>query len=120
MDNSNLKVEELSLAHLTNAQKNFDLAVREVHQVLRDIEDGILEETSKVTLTLTITFEPQKGLDGIDINCQGSLKLPKYPAESVHALRRLGKLKVIKADQAELPGIKGMRTIREVVINGGV
>lgn len=105
-----LKVEELSLGHIKNAQKNFDLAVREVHQVMKDIEDSLLDEDSRVTLTLVITFEPQKGLEGVDVSCQGAIKLPKYPAESVHALRRLGKLKIIKAEQDELPGIKGMRT----------
>lgn len=105
-----LKVKELELTDVKMAQKNFDLAIREVHQVMADIEAGVLdEEKAKVTLTLTFVFEPVKGLDGVDVTCQGAIKLPKYPSSSVHALRRFGKLKFVQAEQNELPGIKGVR-----------
>jgi len=104
-----LKVKELELTDIKMAQKNFELAVREVHQVMKDIEDGVLEDGAKVTLTLTFAFEPQKGLEGVDVSCQGAIKLPKYPASSVHALRRLGRLKFVQAEQDDLPGIRGVR-----------
>lgn len=104
-----LKVKELELTDIKMAQKNFELAIREVHQVMADIEAGTLDEDAKVTLTLTFQFEPQKGLEGVDVSCQGAIKLPKYPSSSVHALRRLGKLKFVQAEQDELPGVRGMR-----------
>lgn len=109
MEEQPLKVKELELTDIKMAQKNFELAVREVHQVMADIEAGILEDGAKVTLTLTFAFEPQKGLEGVDVSCQGAIKLPKYPSSSVHALRRLGKLKFVPLVQDELPGIRGAR-----------
>lgn len=117
-----LKVKVLELADIKMAQKNFELAVREVHQVMKDIEEGVLDEDAKVRLTLTFDFEPQKGLEGVDVSCQGAIKLPKYPASSVHALRRFGVLKFVQAEQDELPGIKGVRApanLKTVDAQGG-
>lgn len=108
---SEMKVEELSLAHIKSAQEDFNRAVAETMRVIEDIDHDRLQPGAKVELTLKITFEPTSKLDGVDITCQGSLKLPKYPADSVHALNRLGKLKVVEVDQGELPGIRGARVV---------
>ena len=111
VENHQMVVEELSLAHVQNAGESFDLAVRELQQVMKDLEAGRLESGSKVKLKLEIEFEPNDSLDGVDVTCRGSITLPKYPSKSVHALNRLGKLKVVKADQGKLPGILGARVV---------
>lgn len=112
-----LEVEALSLTHLKSAKDNFDRAIVETLKMCTDMDEGLLPTGSKVELTLKITFEPDSSTDHVEVMCQGSIKGPKYPADSVHALNRRGQLKVVNADQGELPGIKGRRTVALVEDN---
>lgn len=109
MSDTSFQAEELTLGHLKSAQACFMHAVRACEQVIDDIKADRLDDNAKVTLTLTIVFEPTQSLESVEVSCHGAVKLPKGRVESVHALRRLGKLKVMKAEQTELPGIRGPR-----------
>jgi hypothetical protein len=112
-----LEVEALSLMHLKAARESFDRAIAETLKTCADMDTGPLPSGSKVELTLKITFAPDSEGDHVEVTCQGTIKGPKYPADSVHALNRRGQLKVVNADQGELPGIKGRRTVALVEDN---
>ena len=104
-----LKIKDLELADIPGAKQNFDLALRTVKQAIQDMEEGIVED-GKVTLTLSVCFDPKDDGDGVDVTCTSSVKLPKYPAKSLFAHFRRGKFRVVEADQAELPGVTSIRT----------
>lgn len=108
--NDVLEVKDLELEDVPGVRQAFTMGLRAAEAMIDDMEEGKLDKP-KLRLSLEIIYEPTR--DGaLNVSAVASIKTPKYAHPEVYAQRRLGRWRFMPASQAELPGIRAIRTGR--------